>query len=173
MAARGPTPTGSSDRRRSIARSRSTAASTPPAYAAKSRRSKPLPSARCPAVVRRSASSTGKWTSWLNSTAKHNASATAAGDAIEATFCETALQLLSRPASHHELVVAGTFLTFVDQDMPLGQEKAAVLPIELSDACEHEPAAISVDTPLPVPQPASSSSAPGNPPRRGLHVLCS
>jgi hypothetical protein len=52
------------------------------------------------------------------------------GDAIEAAFCETALQLLSRPTSHHELVVAGTFLTFVDEDMPLGHEKASVLPID-------------------------------------------
>src|SRR5215216_6776881 len=68
------------------------------------------------------------------------------GGAAEAALCETALQLLSRPTSHYELVVAGTFLTFVDEDMPLGQEEAPVLPIELSDACEREPAAISVDT---------------------------
>ena len=68
------------------------------------------------------------------------------GDAIEAAFCETALQLLSRPTSHHELVVARTFLAFVDEDMPLGHEKASVLPIELSDTREREPAATNVDT---------------------------
>ena len=67
-------------------------------------------------------------------------------DAIEAVVCETARQLLARPASHHELVVAGTFLAVADEDVALGQEKAPVLPIERSDAREGEPPAIGVDT---------------------------
>jgi hypothetical protein len=45
------------------------------------------------------------------------------GDAIEAAFCDTALRLLSRPTSHQGLVVAGTFLIFVDEDMRLRQRE--------------------------------------------------
>jgi len=61
--------------RRPATSSSSIAPTTPAAYAARSRESKPLPRTSCPAVVRRSASSAGKWSRWLNSMAKQNTSA--------------------------------------------------------------------------------------------------
>ena len=49
------------------------------------------------------------------------------GNVIETGPVEAGLQLIARPAPHHELVVARALLTIVDEGMPFGQEELPVL----------------------------------------------